>query len=82
MEKFTWALTALSIAGTVMNIQKDRRCFYLWSATNLFWAVYDFSIGAIAQATLFFVYFCLAIWGIIEWKKEKPGKSRVDERTD
>lgn len=80
MEQFTWALTALSIIGTVMNIRKDRRCFWVWLFTNGAWAVYDFSIGAIAQAALFFVYFCLAIWGIIEWKKEKPGEGRVENR--
>ena len=79
METFTWALTALSIIGTVMNIRKDRRCFVIWLFTNGVWAVYDLSIGAIAQAALFFVYFCLAIWGIMEWKKEKPGHSRADQ---
>ena len=79
METFTWALTALSIIGTVMNIRKDRRCFVIWLFTNGAWAAYDLSIGAIAQAALFFVYFCLAIWGIVEWKKEKPGHSRADQ---
>lgn len=78
MESLPWALTAISIIGVILNIKKDRRCFILWIFTNGAWAVYDFSIGAFAQAALFLVYFCLAIWGIYSWTKEKPGQSRAE----
>lgn len=65
----TWTIAVFSIIGVVLNIQKKRSCFYFWSGTNASWVVIDFARGIYAQAVLFFVYFVLAIWGIIAWKK-------------
>ena len=70
IENFSWIITAASLAGVVLNIKKNRACFAIWACTNLFWCIYDFMIGAWAQSALFAVYFCLAIWGIIEWRKD------------
>ena len=81
MEIIAWIMAAASITGVVLNIKKDRRCFLIWAVTNGGWCLYDFSIGAIAQAALFLVYFCLAIWGIYSWKTEKPGQSRAEDRS-
>ncbi len=64
-----WAVTAASIAGVVLNIKLRRECFYIWACTNAFWAVVDFTEGIYSQATLQAVYFGLAIWGIIEWRR-------------
>lgn len=61
----------MSLVGVVLNVKKRKECFYVWGVTNFCWAVYDFSIGAFAQSALFAVYFLLAIWGIVEWNKEK-----------
>lgn len=69
MQVFTWLLTTLSLIGVVMNIRKQRGCFYLWAVTNICWCVVDYQKGLIAQATLFGIYFLLAIWGIREWKR-------------
>ena len=68
----------MSIAGVILNIKKRRECFVIWAFTNFAWMIYDFMIGAYAQAALFAVYFVLAIWGLCEWAKEdrcqrKPG---------
>lgn len=65
----TWIVATMSVTGTVLNIYKNRACFYIWAVTNFSWMVYDFWIGAYAQSTLFAVYFVLAIWGIIQWGK-------------
>lgn len=78
MELWTWALAALSIIGTVLNIKKNRASFVIWMVTNSCWAIYDFSIGAYAQGAVFLVYFYLAVWGVIEWAEKKPGRSRAD----
>ncbi len=67
---FTWTLAGLSVIGVVLNIKKARACFFLWTFTNGAWMVYDYSIGAYAQAALFAVYFVLAIWGIIKWGRD------------
>ncbi len=64
-----WFLTALSIIGVILNIRRDRRGFLFWIVTNLGWAAVDLMHGLYAQAALFIVYFFLALWGWIRWKK-------------
>jgi len=64
----TWLLTILSLIGVVLNIHKRKECFLLWGVTNFCWAWHNFSIGEMAQGTLFSCYFLLAIWGIWKWR--------------
>ena len=66
-----WIVTIISIIGVILNAHKKRSCFIVWLFTNATWCVYDFSIGAYAQSALFFVYFVLAIYGLIKWKQPK-----------
>jgi len=68
-EVMKWTLAALSIVGVVLNIRRRRECFIVWCATNAAWTVVDVVHQVWAQAALQFVYFLLAIWGLIEWKK-------------
>lgn len=67
----SWLLVLFSLLGVILNIHKRKECFVIWGITNAGWAVYDFRIGAVAQGVLFTVYFGLAIWGIIKWKREE-----------
>lgn len=69
-QSFTWIVAAMSVAGAILNIRRNRLGFILWSITNASWTIYDFAIGAYAQSALFAVYFGLAIWGICAWKRE------------
>ena len=64
-----WIVSGLALVGVILNIKKMRICFFIWFFTNSLWCVYDFWIGAYAQSALFFVYTCLAVWGIVEWRK-------------
>jgi len=64
-----WIVSALALAGVILNIYKDRRCFIIWAFTNAFWAVYDWKLGAKAQSILFLVYFILAVWGLVQWSR-------------
>ena len=64
-----WMLTAASLIGVVLTIQKNKACFAIWAVTNAAWAVIDYTAGLTAQAALFAVYFCLAIWGLVEWRR-------------
>ena len=64
-----WILTLLSIIGVILNAHKKRVCFLVWMFTNFTWMVIDFRAGIPAQGTLFAVYFCLAIYGWVTWKK-------------
>ena len=65
-----WIVSAIALLGVWLNIKKDSCCFVLWTFTNGFWCVYDYSIGATAQSALFFVYFVLAVYGLYKWRKE------------
>ncbi len=65
-----WLVSALSLTGVVLNIYHRRECFVIWALTNGVWVVYDWKIGAYEQAALFGVYWLLAIWGLIKWKKK------------
>ena len=65
----SWLITGLSLFGVILNIKKHRSCFLVWFCTNTFWCVYDWTIGATAQAALFGVYAVLAIIGWRRWKE-------------
>ncbi len=65
-----WILTAISLIGVVLNINKKKSCFICWIISNACWAVIDFSAGLPEQGVLFSVYFCLACWGLIAWRRD------------
>lgn len=65
-----YLLTILSIIGVILNIKKKKVCFVIWTFTNFSWSIIDFKAGLPSQGILFLVYCGLAIWGIIEWRKE------------
>jgi nicotinamide riboside transporter PnuC len=67
-----WILTAFSITGVILNVKRRRESFYFWAVSNAIWAIIDYQAGIYAQAALFGVYFALAIWGIISWRKLQP----------
>lgn len=69
IESLKWATAAASLVGVVLNIRHDRRCFYIWTATNAAWTVIDASHGIWSQAVLQAMYCGLAVWGILAWKK-------------
>lgn len=70
LEIFRWTTAIASLIGVILNIKKNRYCFYIWAVTNAAWTVIDLHAGIYAQSTLFFVYFCLAIYGIYEWRRK------------
>ena len=70
-----WLITAMSLVGVVLNIYKRQECFMIWIVTNAAWSAYDLAIGAHEQALLFAVYFVLAAWGLIKWRKQPAAQS-------
>lgn len=71
--KVSWLISALAMVGVVLNIYKIRFCFWIWLCTNTFFCVLDFAAGLYAQAFLFAVYTVLAIWGLVQWKRDDKG---------
>lgn len=66
-----WIMSAIALAGTILNAEKSRAGFWFWLVSNLFWAVYDFRVGAYAQSALFAVYTLLAVRGLIVWRQKE-----------
>lgn len=66
-----WVMSAVALAGTVLNAEKVRAGFWFWLVSNLFWTIYDFQVGAYAQGTLFAVYTVLAIRGLVVWRQKE-----------
>jgi nicotinamide riboside transporter PnuC len=71
IDYMTWGLAILSLVGVILNIKKRTECFVIWLFTNASWTVYDYHMTAYAQSALFFIYTCLAVYGLYEWRKKK-----------
>ncbi len=69
---FTWAITVISLTGTILNVKKNILCFYLWSIGNIAWLTFDIWQGLYSRAVLDFVQFGFAVWGIIAWREKHP----------
>ncbi len=65
----TWTLALLSLAGTVLNIQKRPEGFYFWIAANAGWVFINWAVGVYALAFLFGIYLLLAVYGAWAWTR-------------
>ena len=66
-----WLVTAVCLAGTVLNVKKVRWCFHLWAAGNIAWLAIDVHNRLYSRALLDLVQLALAIWGAAEWRRGK-----------
>lgn len=73
-----WAVTLVALAGVVLNIEQDSRCFLIWMFTNAAFAIRTFMLGAYEMTVLFTIYFILAIAGVYRWKQKENVKEEVD----
>lgn len=67
---FTWAITTICLAGTILNVKKNILCFYLWTFGNLAWLVFDLQSRLYSRAVLDVVQLGFSVWGIFEWRKK------------
>lgn len=77
MQYIAYAVTALSIVGTIANSFQKRWCFWVWGFTNTFWCVFNIVNGSYAQALLYAFNFAMAIVGLIRWRNQK---TRIPEK--
>ena len=68
---FTWAVTVLSLTGTALNVRRNIWCFYLWAVGNIAWLVYDLLTGLYSRAMLDLLQLGFALWGILEWSRNR-----------
>lgn len=66
----SWVMSAIALAGTVMNAEMSIYGFLFWLVSNLYMTIRFAYIGEYAQATLFLIYFLLAIRGIVVWQRK------------
>lgn len=66
----SWVMSGIALAGTVLNAEMNILGFLFWLVSNLYMTIRFAYIGEYAQATLFLVYFLLAIRGIAVWRKK------------
>lgn len=75
----SWLMSAIALAGTVLNAERNVYGFVFWLVSNMYMTIRFFYIGEHAQALLFLVYTVLAIRGIISWtEKERRAKAPKD----
>lgn len=67
----SWLMSGIALGGTLMNAERNKWGFAFWLISNLYMTVRFAVIGEYAQSTLFFIYFLLAIRGIISWTKKE-----------
>lgn len=66
----SWVMSAIALAGTILNAEKNIYGFLFWLVSNLYMTIRFLVIGEYAQMTLFFIYFILAIRGIAVWQRK------------
>lgn len=71
----SWTMSAVALAGTLMNAERNKYGFVFWLISNLYMTIRFCVIGEYAQMVLFFIYFLLAIRGLFAWtRKEKQNR--------
>lgn len=68
---YGWIVTAICLAGTVLNVKKIKFCFIIWTIGNILWLALDLYNSLYSRALLDIVQLILAIWGYLAWTKEK-----------
>ena len=71
---FLWFIIALSLIGKICIIKnKYLWGFMLWTITDSFLMLYNWSIGENAQSILFAIFLLFSIWGVFSSIKNKGG---------
>lgn len=66
-----WVVTAICLAGTILNIKKHSLCFVLWAIGNILWLIYDIYTAQTGRALLDIVQLGTCIWGLLAWRRER-----------
>lgn len=72
-----WIMSGIALAGTIINAERNKYGFVLWMISNLYMTIDFLTIGRYAQAILFFIYFVLAIRGILVWNRKEENDMAV-----
>jgi hypothetical protein len=70
INNLSWFLIIVSIYAKLLVIKHKVLGFYLWIIADTLWMLYNFYIGANAQAFLMFIYIFFSLYGIYKWRVE------------
>jgi hypothetical protein len=84
MQTICWIVAVLSIGATIANVYQKAWGFAVWAITDIFWVVVNIRSGyktgnheLYAQASLFLVYFVIAVLGFIKWRRNDISRSEA-----
>lgn len=80
MTIITWIVTIMALLGSYLNSNRDKRGFYIWIITNMFWCVLDYTSGLKAQSFLYLCYIMVAVKGLITWRNKEAKENGNKER--
>jgi len=67
IEAIGWVVTAVAIAGVVLNNRRRRACFVLWMVSNALTAMLHVHAGLYALAVRDLIFLALAVQGWVLW---------------
>ena len=67
--------TVLAVAGTVLNNQRRRACFYVWIVSNIITLIVHVQAGIWSLAARDAIFLVLAVDGLRRWRKVDAGFS-------
>lgn len=79
MTTLSWLFAGIALIGVILNIYKLRSCFWVWIVSNAGNAVYAATREAWSLAVLFSIYFVLAIWGVVKWRRRRESYQYLQE---
>lgn len=71
---YAYAIMAVALAGTAMNVRRSRWCWPVWMASNAASAAYLASGGFWTQAGLQVVFLAVGVWGWITWTRAERSR--------
>lgn len=66
----TWWIAIIALMGVFLNARGKWQGFCLWLLSNAYWCWHNVQLGEYAQATLFGIFWALALYGIWRWRKQ------------
>ncbi len=76
-EFIAFGVGGLTLLGAFLNVKKVRFSFIIFSICNIYWAGYDFYLGATAQGFLMLAFLITSIYGYFSWTKEPDDKDNL-----
>lgn len=71
----SWIISVIGIIGAILNIQKKKICFVVWSIGNIFWMLLSIVVPEYrGQMPLWITFTILNIYGWYAWRKDELKK--------